>query len=290
MKGIVPSLNTPFGAQGAIDHGSLRKLVEHTVQAGCGGMLGLAVAGEYQTLSHGEKIAFIETVTEANAQRIPFIVSVTSPDQEASIALTKAASSAGAAGICVQLPAGHNRQKSLHSLQELACHAPDIVMVQDLDWTGGGLSLDDIGYLFENVKKFCWLKIETQQAGPKYSAVKELTNGALNVCGGWAVTQLMDAMARELDAFHSHGNGAGLCRDIQEIPKRRSFLRPTIVRARATDPEFLEPAYRHQHSVLQATQTGRGGYLRRQTVVAKMPNLTPCKRPKQVSRLPLLWS
>ena len=92
-------------------------------------------------------------------------------------------------------------KKVWHSLQELACHAPDIVMVQDLDWTGGGLSLDDIGYLFENVKKFCWLKIETQQAGPKYSAVKELTNGALNVCGGWAVTQLMDAMARGLDAF-----------------------------------------------------------------------------------------
>ena len=46
-------------------------------------------------------------------------------------------------------------------------------MVQDLDWAGGGLSLDDIAYLFENVKKFSWLKIETQQAGPKYSAVKD---------------------------------------------------------------------------------------------------------------------
>ena len=79
MKGIVPSLNTPFDARVPSIMALLRKLVEHTVQAGCGGMLGLAVAGEYQTLTHGEKIAFIETVAEANAQRIPFIVSVTSP-------------------------------------------------------------------------------------------------------------------------------------------------------------------------------------------------------------------
>ncbi len=201
MKGIVPSLNTPFDADNAIDHGSLRKLVDHTIDAGCGGMLGLAVAGEHPTLTYDEKIAFIETVSETNSGRIPFIVSVTTADRNESVALAKTATSAGVAGICVQLPADHDQERKLAFLRELECHAPPILMVQDLDWSGGGLSLDEILYLHENVKNFSWLKIETAQAGPKYSAVKHATNSTLKVCGGWAVAQLMDAMTRNVDAF-----------------------------------------------------------------------------------------
>ena len=201
MRGIVPSLNTPFDTNGSVDHGALRRLVDHTVNAGCGGMLGLAVAGEHATLTQTEKARFVDVVAETNAQRIPFIVSVTAPDKAASLELTKIANSAGAAGICVQLPAGLDRPDQLGFLQDLAAHAPDILMVQDLDWVGGGLPLDDIVFLFENVGKFSWLKIETQRAGPKYSAVLQATDGALNVCGGWAVTQLMDAMARGVHAF-----------------------------------------------------------------------------------------
>lgn len=89
MKGIVPSLNTPFDIDGALDHASLRHLVSHTVNAGCGGMLGLAVAGEHVALSLAEKTAFIETVTDANSGRIPFIVSATAPDPSVSVELAK---------------------------------------------------------------------------------------------------------------------------------------------------------------------------------------------------------
>ena len=55
MRGIIPSLNTPFTQDGALDIPSLRKLVQHTIDSGCAGMLGLAVAGEYETLSYEEK-------------------------------------------------------------------------------------------------------------------------------------------------------------------------------------------------------------------------------------------
>ena len=201
MKGIVPSLNTPFLEDESLDHVSLRRLVNHTVDAGCGGMLGLAVAGEHSTLSLEEKLRFIETVTDTNAQRIPFVVSVTADDLTGSVELAKLASFAQATGICVQLPAGLTHLERLDFLHELSRNAPGIVMVQDLDWTGGGLALDEIVSLFDTVEKFSWLKIETQQAGQKYSAVLKATNHRLNVCGGWAVTQLMDAMARGVDAF-----------------------------------------------------------------------------------------
>lgn len=201
MKGIVPSLNTPFDADAAVDHASLRRLVDHTVAAGCGGMLGLAVAGEHATLSLGEKARCIDTIATANAGRIPFIVSVTATDPADSVALAALARDAGAAGICVQLPTGTDRAAALEFLQQLSSAGPDTLMVQDLDWAGDGLPLDDITWLFDRVDKFTWLKIETARAGPKYTAVIDATGGALKVCGGWAVAQLMDAMGRGVDAF-----------------------------------------------------------------------------------------
>ncbi|MBW4707405.1 dihydrodipicolinate synthase family protein [Roseobacter sp. YSTF-M11] len=201
MQGIVPSLNTPFDISGAIDHDALRKLVHHTIDAGCGGMLGLAVAGEASTFSFDEKTDVIATVSDATANRIPFIASVTAPQISESLELARFARSHRVPGICIQLPrelAGSGRRDFL---RELGTAAPDIVMVQDLDWTGSGLSVDEIVALHGCIPRFSWLKIETQRAGPKYSAVLKATKGALNVCGGWAVTQLMDAMARGVHAF-----------------------------------------------------------------------------------------
>ena len=70
MEGILPSLNTPFTNSGELDLDSLTRLVEHTIISGCGGMLGLAVAGEHNTLNFDEKIQFIETVTKVNKRGV----------------------------------------------------------------------------------------------------------------------------------------------------------------------------------------------------------------------------
>jgi 4-hydroxy-tetrahydrodipicolinate synthase len=201
MHGIVPSLNTPFDVSGALDLSSLSKLVEHTVKTGCGGMLGLAIAGEHDTLSYQEKICFIYTVVKQNQGRIPFICNVTSTSVTETLNLTIAAAAVRVDGICVQLPPSLNLEEKLSLLKELEKESPDIIMVQDLDWSSGGLTLEEIVFLYRRIEKFKWLKIETSQAGPKYSAVKDATEQGMKVCGGWAVTQLMDAMARSVDAF-----------------------------------------------------------------------------------------
>ena len=88
MHGIVPSLNTPFNAAGELDLYSLSNLVDHSVIAGCGGMLGLAVAGEQNRLTVKEKINFIDLVVNKNDGRIPFICSVTASSISESIKLT----------------------------------------------------------------------------------------------------------------------------------------------------------------------------------------------------------
>ena len=201
MKGILPSLNTPFTNSDELDLDSLSRLVEHTITSGCGGMLGLAVAGEYNTLKFEEKIQFVNTVTRTNNGRIPFICSVTAADFNESIELTKIAKSFGAEGICVQPPPDLTFSKKLLFLEQLENLSPSILMIQDLDWSGDGMALEEIVKLFHSVEKFNWLKIETVHAGEKYTSVLQELEGRLKVCGGWAVTQLIDAMARSVNAF-----------------------------------------------------------------------------------------
>ena len=201
MKGILPSLNTPFTNSGELDLDSLTRLVEHTIISGCGGMLGLAVAGEHNTLNFDEKIQFIETVTKVNNRRIPFICSVTAADFKESVELTKSANSFGTEGICLQLPSNLEFAEKLFFLEQLEDRSPEILMIQDLDWFGDGMALEEIVKLFNSVDKFNWLKIETVGAGEKYTSVLQELEGRLKVCGGWAVTQLIDAMARSVNAF-----------------------------------------------------------------------------------------
>ena len=170
MKGILPSLNTPFTNSGELDLDSLIRLVQHTIMSGCGGMLGLAVAGEHDTLNFDEKIQFIGTVTKVNKRRIPFICSVTAADVEESIELTKSANSFEADGICVQLPATFEFSQKENFLKKLEKLSPKILMIQDLDWSGNGMALEEIVKLFHSVDKFDWLK--SKQSGQVKSIVQ----------------------------------------------------------------------------------------------------------------------
>ncbi len=164
-------------------------------------MLGLAVAGEYETLTFKEKSTFIEVVSDENNGKLPLIISVTSAKDETTLELSKLAKVCGAIGICVQIRNDVALSDNIRFLKDLSQTSPEIIMVQDLDWSGDGLDLESIMALFNEIDKFTWLKIETKKAGPKYSAVKAMTKDKLKVCGGWAVTQLLDALDREVDAF-----------------------------------------------------------------------------------------
>jgi dihydrodipicolinate synthase/N-acetylneuraminate lyase len=55
------------------------------------------------------------------------------------------------------------------------------------------------------VEAFRCLKVETVPAGVKYSRILELTNGRLNVSGGWAVSQMIEGLKRGVHAFMPTG-------------------------------------------------------------------------------------
>jgi 4-hydroxy-tetrahydrodipicolinate synthase len=205
LRGIIASLHTPFDETGGLDQPGLRRLVEHCIRSGCTGVLTTAVAGEVGSLSPDERRAVLATVAEAAGDRLAIVAGVSAPTIESSRALAREAKAAGAAMVLWQPPAGLDEEGLAAGLRALGEDGPGQVMLQDLDWQGPGLLPDLIARLVRREPALTAVKIETVPAGPKYSAVQAATWNAVHLSGGWAAMQMLDGLARGLDAFIPSG-------------------------------------------------------------------------------------
>jgi len=201
MRGIIPSLHTPFCRDNKVDILSLQKLIDHTIVSGCAGMLVGAVAGENVSLSLDEKETIINACVKHNNNRLPLIVSCSANNQYDRITLSRAAKVAGADWILCQTPNNLNGNELTECFNEIADAGPSNLMIQDLSWTDNGMNDEDILLLFENIKKFKGLKIEVLNSGPKYSRILKATNHKLHLSGGWAIMGMIEALNRGVHAF-----------------------------------------------------------------------------------------
>ena len=201
LRGIIPSLHTPFCNQNKIDIPSLKILIDHTVTSKCSGMLVGAVAGENLSLSFEEKSRIIDECLSYNNNRIPIIISCSANNQKDRIALSKAAKEAGANWILCQTPDNISGNELLECFNEIAEVGPNNLMIQDLSWVDNGMSDENIMLLFKNIIKFRGLKIEVLNSGPKYSRILEATNYQLHLSGGWAIMGMIEALNRGVHAF-----------------------------------------------------------------------------------------
>jgi len=201
MRGIIPSLHTPFSKGNKIDLYSLKKLIDHTISTGCTGMLVGAVAGENSSLSINEKKLIIKESIRYNGNRIPTIVSCSAKEQKDRIALSILAKEAGAEWILCQVPDNVYGDELLECFQQIAEVGPKYLMIQDLSWTDNGMRDEDILMLYNKIKKFKGLKIEVLNSGPKYTRVLEATNNEIHLSGGWAIMGMMEALHRGVHAF-----------------------------------------------------------------------------------------
>ncbi len=204
LKGIVTVLNTPFTAENRIDLPALQTNVEEALQAGVAGFLVPAMASEVYKLSYRERIALVEAVLDVAGGLVPVIAGAGETDLAKSKKLLKEYISLGCNQVLFQIPFQNEMQFKSHFM-ELAGLDPEVIMLQDWDASGYGLPDKLILELFENVDAFRCLKVETVPAGVKYSGILKLTNGRLNVSGGWAVSQMIEGLQRGVHAFMPTG-------------------------------------------------------------------------------------
>lgn len=199
--GIVPSMNTPFLDDGRVDTHSIGRSVDKVLSAGVAGMLVLAVAGETASLDLAEKRLVARSFLDRTAGRVPVIVGCSSAHAAQRLELAAMARELRADAMLCQTPADLQGSALLAHMRELLQVGPARLVVQDLDFNGAGMPLEDILLLHRALPGFSGVKIEVVLPGPKYSAVLEATGGTLHVSGGWAAAQMIEALHRGVHAF-----------------------------------------------------------------------------------------
>ena len=204
LHGIVTVLNTPFTESDEIDFQALKRNVEEALAAGVAGFLVPAMASEVQKLTFDERLAMVDCVLQTVDGKVPVFAGTASASFGESKTILKSYLNLGCRHVLIQLPFMDEEQFKL-DFNRLADIGPEVIMLQDWDAIGYGLPDQLIMELFETVPSFRCLKVETNPAGIKYSNMLRLSNGNLNVSGGWAVTQMLEGLKRGVHAFMPTG-------------------------------------------------------------------------------------
>ena len=201
LRGIVTVLNTPFTDDGRIDLRGLRANIQSALDAGVAGFLVPAKAAEVTTLTTLERDVLLATTVELAAGRALVIGGTEAPKREERLAHVARVLEVGCDGAMVTIPFDTEEQFEIELRSAAEIAADRFLMVQDWDASGYGLPVPLILRLFESVEPFRSLKVEVVPAGPKYTEVLKATGGRLHVAGGWAVTQMIEALDRGVHAI-----------------------------------------------------------------------------------------
>ena len=204
QQGIISVIQTPFDSQGAVDRTSLDNLVEDAIAGGVNGFLVPAVASEVACLTADERAMIVRRVAGTVAGRVPIIVGASDSRPRVCIEQAQLAREMGATAYLVAVPTElYQEPEQVEPFyREVAAGAGDFpLMLQDLDFTGAGLTPEMIHRLTQGLPSLSSLKIESNPAGPKYTAIREICGGEMFLAGGWAIAQMIEALDRGVDAM-----------------------------------------------------------------------------------------
>ena len=104
LQGVLPALVTPFGHDGKLDVSALRALVDHSLEAGVGGLIPGGSTGEFVSLSTQERMTLVEVVLGQAGGRVPVIPHIGALSWNETLELALHAKDCGASGLMVAPP------------------------------------------------------------------------------------------------------------------------------------------------------------------------------------------
>ncbi|MDR1901274.1 MAG: dihydrodipicolinate synthase family protein [Treponema sp.] len=220
MFGMMPAMNTPFTEDDCIDIDGLQKHIDNAIEAGICGFLIPVVASEVNKLTSGEREQIVRAALEANNHRVKMIGGASALNKEECLKNVKALLHFDIDGILVNIPY-ENDESYKDYVRSIAALNPPVLMIQDYDIHGGGVPVDLLLRLFDEIDCFRCVKVETLPAGPKYTAIIEASGNRLHVSGGWSITQLIDAWDRGVHAMANTGFHEAYCKIYELYTKGR---------------------------------------------------------------------
>ncbi len=195
-------MNTPFTDENQIDVDSIRRYVNYIIDCGGAGILATAMAAEINKLSIEEREVIVRTAVEEMNGRLPIIGGASASKEESVFEMVELYDSLSCDAILVSVPFT-NEIEYLETIEKIADKITLPLVIQDWSFEGFGIPVETVRKMFERIDKFVSLKVEVKPAGVKYTAVINATGGKLNVSGGWASSQMIEALDRGVNAFMS---------------------------------------------------------------------------------------
>jgi 4-hydroxy-tetrahydrodipicolinate synthase len=137
------------------------------------------------------------------AGRVPVIAGASAAEPVLSQRLCRQAVEHGASACLIAVPADcyASPESLIPFFRQAAADCALPLIVQDLEFNGPGLKLDQMRALADALPTLAGWKIETVPAGPKYTAAREAFGERYCIMGGWAITQMIEALDRCVDAL-----------------------------------------------------------------------------------------
>ncbi len=196
LQGVVPVLCTPIESDETIDESSLRAEVDFAFDCGAVAVCAPAYGSEFYKLSDRERYRVAQVVLDQAAGRIPVLVSTGSGSIHSTLEFSEGAASWGATGVLVAAP----RLVPLGvcetlSYFEAVCNRVKLpVILQDADFTGGGLPVQLFVDLAERCPNFQFAKLENPLAGGKCKQIIERSGGRVQVLFGWGGLNMFEGL------------------------------------------------------------------------------------------------
>jgi 4-hydroxy-tetrahydrodipicolinate synthase len=130
IQGSIVALVTPMDESGAVDRGSLKKLVEYHIEQGTDAIVAVGTTGESATLDEDEHCEVIKLVVDYAGGRIPVIAGTGANATTEAITLTRRAKEAGA-DACLLVTPYYNKptQEGLYLHHKAIAEAVDIPQI-----------------------------------------------------------------------------------------------------------------------------------------------------------------
>ncbi len=205
LRGVVPTVLTPFNEDLSIDFESLRRLIDDYAHNGVQGILVPVVASEVDKLSIQERSDITRAAVEAARGRFPVIGGILAESPEAAARAAESAVSVGCTGVVCRAPKSISQAEDETLLREYytaAATTGAFFVLQDLAFDDFGLPLELIARLFETLPGFRAIKVEVVRTGYKASRILELTQRRLDVWSGWAALQMIEGLDRGITVFN----------------------------------------------------------------------------------------
>ncbi len=153
-------LLTPFDTDGEVDERSLASLVEHVLDGGVDGFVGLGTTGEFFTMSVDEQARLMTTLAGIVAGRVPLTFGVGNSATSVSIALARHGQALGADCLMLQPPYYFD-----HTGSSVEAHFAAVARAVDLPlmaYDGGGgieLSVERVRRMSEQSPSLRYVKM-----------------------------------------------------------------------------------------------------------------------------------